>query len=218
MCPFNLPLRELLQSYDRTILKGKFKGTKCYYKTGLLNVLIKLKPKICLEIGTWRGGTAKMFEYYFKKYRPDGVLITADVRKYVDISSDKIKQVLVYPHVPNLKDFHDVSNEHLLCDFERHLEKSVESNCEILKKELKNIRAESFDFCFVDGDHQEISFMRDLEIAKRLSKPPHYTLIDDTKEEAHECAMVYQNKLIHKVNHYDFDDWPIFVGMGLIWY
>jgi hypothetical protein len=212
-----IPIRELLLGPDRIINKGPFAGKPCYYKTGLLNTLIALRPQICLEIGTYYGGTKKNFEYYFRKYEPKGVLITADIRKYINLTSKRVRQVLVYPHVCNICKYHDITPDQLLPDFEMHFDDSVEANCEILRKELKAVGAECFDFCFVDGDHQEVSFLRDLQIARLLSRPPHYTLIDDTKDEIHECAIVYK-RLMNEVNHYDFDDWPIFVGMSLIWY
>jgi hypothetical protein len=54
-----IPIRELLLGPDRIINKGPFAGKPCYYKTGLLNTLIALRPQICLEIGTYYGGTKK---------------------------------------------------------------------------------------------------------------------------------------------------------------
>jgi hypothetical protein len=217
---------KILHSYTRVAVGARShyqqrsirrKALLLHYKTGLLNTLIALRPIICLEIGTYYGGTTKIFEYYFRKYEPKGVLITADIRKYINLTSKRVRQVLVYPHVCNICKYHDITPDQLLPDFEMHFDDSVEANCEILRKELKAVGAECFDFCFVDGDHQEVSFLRDLQIARLLSRPPHYTLIDDTKDEIHECAIVYK-RLMNEVNHYDFDDWPIFVGMSLIWY
>ncbi|XOA42579.1 MAG: hypothetical protein ACKKMO_02090 [Candidatus Nealsonbacteria bacterium] len=212
-----IPIIEIFGRHDRIVRKGKFAGTRCYYKTALLNTLIKLRPKICLEIGTNYGGTAKIFKYYFKKYKPGGVLITADIRKYIDLGDKHIKQVLVYSHMANIENHHDVFARQMLSGFHTHLNDSVKANCEILKRELRKIDADAFEFCFIDGDHQEISFLRDLEIAKKLSHFPHYALLDDTKEEEHECSFVYNKELVKKVSHYDFDDWPIFIGMSLIW-
>ena len=212
-----IPIIESPKGKDGVIRKGKFRGRNCYYKVGLLNTLIKLKPKLCLEIGTHLGGTAKIFEYYFKKYRPDGILITCDIKCYIKLNSKYIRQVIVYPHINNIEDYHKVTKNELLPAYEDHLENSVKANCEIIKKELSKIRASSFDFYFIDGDHTRISFLKDIEIAKALSTPPHYILLDDTKEEDHECCFVYQNELKLKFNHYDFDDWLIFVSMSLIW-
>jgi hypothetical protein len=212
-----IPIVEAPRDFDRIIRKGKFAGKKCYYKTALLNTLIKLKPKICLEIGTHLGRTTEIFDYYFKKYQPEGILITVDIRKYVDLKNNRIKQVLVYPHVANIAQYHDVAPNQMLADYKDHFNDSVKANCEILKRELKKIGAKVFDFSFVDGDHQRTSFLRDLEIVKRLSRPPHYALLDDTKDKEHESAFIYQKELIDKFNHYDFEDWPIFIGMSLIW-
>lgn len=145
------------------------------------------------------------------------MLITVDIRKYTNLESNRVRFVLVYPHVSNIRDYHDVPEEQMLPDFRVHFHDSVEANCDILRGELESIGAEAFDFCFVDGDHQEASFLRDLEIVKSLSHHPHYALLDDTKDEIHECALVYQRKLVNELNHYDFEDWPIFVGASLVW-
>ena len=212
-----IPIVAPPEDFNRVIRAGKFAGKKCYYKTGLFNTLIKLRPRICLEIGTYYGGTARVFERYFKKYRRDGLLITADIKKYKDIEGKYIIQVVVYPHVGNIGKYHNVFRKDLLPDAEKKMGNSLEENCKILKEELKKIGAEYFDFSFIDGDHQRISFLRDIEIARRLSNSPHYILLDDTKDEAHESAFVYQGEIKNRFNHYDFEDWPIFVGMSLIW-
>jgi len=57
----------------------------------------------------------------------------------------------------------------------------------------------------------------DLEIVKQVCRHPHYTLIDDTKEALHESCRVYRDRICHEYNHYEFEDWPIFVGVSLIW-
>jgi len=205
------------EDFNRVIQKGKFENKRCYYKTALLNTLIKLKPKVCLEIGTHYGGTAGVFEYYFEKYKRDGVLITADIKKYADIENKFVKQVIVYPHIKNIEKFHQVNKEELLVLSPNESADSVKENIKILKKELEKVDEKLFDFAFVDGDHQRKSFLADISIALQLTKYPHYILLDDTKDEIHESAFVYHNEIIKKFNHYDFEDWPIFVGMSLIW-
>jgi hypothetical protein len=212
-----IPLVELFAGPDRVIRKGRYEGTGCYYRTALLNALVRIRPRVCLEIGTYKGVTSRVFEHYFSKYEPKGVLITTDIRRYADISSDRVRQVIVYPHVANITHFHDVTREQMLPDADAHVNDSLEANCAILRSEMKKIGAGVFDFSFVDGDHQRTSFLRDLEIVRALSRPPHYALLDDTKDETHECATIYQEELINRVSHYDFDDWPIFVGVSLIW-
>ncbi|MEE9166840.1 MAG: class I SAM-dependent methyltransferase [Candidatus Neomarinimicrobiota bacterium] len=212
-----VPLVELLPGPDRTIRGGPFAGTGCYYKTGLLNTLIKLRPTVCLEIGTYYGESSDVFDHYFRKYRPNGILITADIRNHKSLASDRIHQVLVYPHVENISDHHDVSSEQMLPDSARHTNDSVNANCEIIQSELSKIGAKAFDFCFVDGDHQETSLLKDLQIVKTLSHSPHYALLDDTKDEIHESFTLYQKDLVRRYEHFDFEDWPIFVGASLIW-
>ena len=49
-----------------------------------------------------------------------------------------------------------------------------------------------FDFCFVDADHSEISFKKDLEIIKRLVWNEGYILIDDIDSNHSEQVEVYR--------------------------
>lgn len=200
------------------IRKGKFEGFGCYCKTGLLNTLIKLRPKVCLKIGTYKGGTTRVFQHYFEKYEPHGIRVTADIAKYRDLSNRYVTQVMVYPHTANIADYHEVNETQMLTYSQSQIANSVDLNYKILQEALDEIQAGYFDSCFIHGDHQEISLLRDLEICSRLSRRPHYYLLDDTKEGLHESSAVYQNELSLAYKHYDFDDWMphIFVGMSLI--
>ena len=215
----HVPIVEFLGGPDRRIRKGRFEGIGCYYKTALLNTLIKLKPQVSLEIGTHVGGTTRVFQHYFKRHEPYGRLITADIRKYCDVTDARTTQVIVYPHVTNIGDYHDVNETQMLPHNESQINNSVELNCQIIREALYGIGAEGFDFCFVDGDHQRKSFLGDIATCAKLSKRPHYILLDDTKDELHECSFIYQNELRTAYDHYDFDDWMprLFVGMSLIW-
>lgn len=62
-----------------------------------------------------------------------------------------------------------------------------------------------------------MSFIRDMQIATSLLAPPFRILIDDTKEELHECAAVYQTRIKTMLKSYDFEDWPVFIGCSLVW-
>tara|TARA_B100000686_G_scaffold351101_1_gene448900 strand:+ start:2419 stop:3168 length:750 start_codon:yes stop_codon:yes gene_type:complete len=193
-----IPIKKRLAGPDRIIRKGKYEGQNCYYKTALLNTLIELKPLICLEIGTHYGGTTKVFQHYFEKYQPDGKLITTDIKYFIDYpASPNIKQVIIKPYSEDSD--------------------SIESSLTILKRELENINHQKFDFTYIDGDHKETSFLKDIRLHKLLSKKPHYALLDDTKDEAHESCFAYKNKIINDYNHYEFDDWPFFIGTSLIY-
>jgi len=213
-----VPISMYLAGPNSTIRAGIYAGRKCWYKTALLNTLIALKPKICLEIGTYLGGTAEVFAHYFENYRPDGILVTADIKKYADLSSSKrIKQVLVHSHITDIGVRHDVSEKDMLPSAGAIEGGPATANAKILSAELKAIGEDGFDFAYIDGDHSEISFLGDLEIVKQVCRPPRYILLDDTKEALHESYRVYRDRVCHEYNHYEFEDWPIFVGVSLIW-
>lgn len=212
-----IPIREIIPGQAQGINEGPHAGKWSEHRIALLNTLIKLKPKVCLEIGTYHGATAQIFEYYFNKYQPDGVLFTADIRRYQDLTTRRIRQVIVYPHVRNIADIHLVTPEQMLPGYGGHFEDSAEANTAILRRELHKARAEAFDFCYIDGDHQELSFVRDLTIARNLAKPDAYMMIDDICDEVHECARVYREKVRPQAAfHYEFEDWPVFAGVALV--
>lgn len=192
-----IPIRETRAGPDRRIRGGRFQGAGCYYQTALINTLISLRPGICLEIGTHHGGTTKIFESYFERYRPDGILITIDVRKFVDVESNRVRQLLVAPH--------DGSDDTEI------------RNLSVLRSELERAQAHHFDFAFIDGDHSESSFLADLRLYKQLSASPHYALLDDTKDAVHECCDAFRKRVVPRSSCYDFEDWPIFVGASLVW-
>lgn len=214
----NIPLATILSNGpDRAIGVGPYAGRQCYYKTALYNTLVALKPRVCLEIGTHFGGTAAIFTKYFADHMPDGVLVTADIKKYCDYKHPQVVQAVVYPHSVDVISRHWVTPPELLNGYIMSYENSVGLNVAILADWLYKVGATAFDFAFLDGDHQRAAVLKDIDIAKLLTKPPHYMLLDDTKEGAHEVSVVYEKELKPVYNHYDFDDWPIFVGASLIW-
>lgn len=213
-----IPLVEMRsEDPDRSIIAGEHMGSPCYYKTGLLNTLIALKPKVCLEIGTLFGGTAWVFQEYFDGHMPDGVLVTADVKQYVDLQSPNAFQAIVYPHSVDVIARHSVVPDELLDGSEAMCNESVERNVDILTDWLHKVGVGKYDFAFIDADHARLSLLKDIEIATRLTSLPHYMLLDDTKEGVHEVSVVYKDELVSKYSTYDFEDWPVFVGASLIW-
>ena len=66
---------------------------------------------------------------------------------------------------------------------------------------------DKFDFVFIDGDHQRSSLLKDLELSKRLSDPPHYMLLDDVHDYVHDSATVFHEEIKPKYNHYTFENW-----------
>lgn len=203
----HIPLIEKLGN-DGAIITGPHEGRIRYYRTALLNTLIHLAPRVCLEIGTYYGGSAEVFRQYFDHWRPDGMLVTADIRILVNIEDERVHQAHVYPHIPNIFDHHSVEPHELLPDWQEHLADSVDVNCAILEQ------YGPYDFAFVDGDHTEVSVRKDLEIVRRLVKPPHYALFDDTHEDFHESGRLYREQLVHEYDTYEFEE---FVGAALLW-
>ncbi len=203
---------EIPSHSDRIIVMGSNAGQRDWYKTALLNTLIALKPNTCLEIGTHRGGTTNVFYEYFRNYNHGGWLITADIKKYVQLSIPHVRQVLVCPHSLDVGTRHSVDEDELLRSGD-----SVKANTRILRDSLHAISRTSFDFAFIDGDHARDSALKDTEIAASLLDPPHYMLLDDTKEGLHEVSQLYNDTLVNLYEHYDFENWPVFVGVSLIW-
>ena len=182
-------------------------GPLSFYVDALYSTLVKLRPKVCLEIGTCGGGTAKVFQRYFDNYSTDGWLLTVDIKKYVNIENDNIKQCMVYPHVKNIRPHHNyVMDDDMLSGFEE-IENSVEKNCSIIQRELSEAGFEKFDFVFIDGDHQRDSFLKDIEVAKIVSHPPHYMLLDDVCDYIHDSAVVFNEEVKSQYGHYSFEDW-----------
>ncbi len=183
------------------------------FRVSIYNVLVHLKPKYCLEIGSHLFQSSHVFHDYFKNYCPEGYLITCDIKKYCDFDSKHIIFTKVYPHTRKILDWHAVREEDMLANAlsEENLNNSTQHNIALLLIELTKLGVTAFDFCFLDGDHTETSFRKDLEIALTLTKPPHYILIDDIDQNNHECSRVYHEEVKNNYCNYELS------GMSLIW-
>ncbi len=188
------------------------------FRQALLATLIHLKPKYCLEIGTHLGQSTEVFQKYFDEYQQDGIVVTVDIHKYKDLSHLKnVKQLIVHPHVDNSSDWHYVNNEELL----DHNVDSVAKNTEIIRGAIRNLSENHFDFCFLDGDHQRDSVMKDFAISRNVLSEPQYILFDDTEDDGggHDSVDVY-NEIVaeDRYNIYDFSkEWETYCGCALIW-
>lgn len=204
---------------DGRIIKGPHAGQEHFYKTALYNTLLVLHPRVCLEIGTYKGGSTAIFERYFEEACPEGKLVTADIKLFVNVNSACTKQVQVYPHTMNVLDFHTATTDDLLPAWERVAQRvgSVEYNTIILKHALRDVGADAFDFAFIDGNHQAASLQRDIAMVQGLTAYPHYMLLDDAIEGAHESSAYCEDVLKKSYDYYDFSDWPILAGTLLIW-
>lgn len=191
------------------------------YRQCILNILIELKPLYSLEIGTHTFQSASVWSYYIDKYQSEGKLITADIAYWNrgDPPSN-VYSVMVYPHITNIGNFHggiDVFYK----DYSAKLktEDSVEMNYKIIHAKMLELGIGKFDFVFVDGDHTKISVLNDLVLAKSLTKPDGFILLDDIEDENHPEQCEVYRQLKEKGNvFYEFEDWQqnTPVGMGLI--
>jgi predicted O-methyltransferase YrrM len=202
-------------------------------RKALYACLLHLRPKFCLEIGTCSGISASIFQRYFNEYCPDGLLVTVDIKQYVKFENatqvynyaapwnfDNIIFRIVYPHVKNSSDWHYLEHKELLPDWEQCIETSVENNIRIIQTAYNR----PFDFCHIDGDHQETSIRKDLETAKQLLKPPQYFTLDDVYHpKHHDVNKVFKElQQDNGLNIYDFANWNMSHGphhpyMSLIW-
>lgn len=201
---------------DGLINKGPKGGSQRFYRDALYSVLEHLKPKLCLEIGTYYGGSSAIFQEYFDKLCPEGKLVTCDINRYTELNMPNIEQVLVHPHTDMhlVKKWHQVEESKMLEGFNNPeiIENSVEKNIEIIRQYGK------FDFCFLDGDHTVWSASRDMIIAESVLKDPKWILFDDVDEFDHECASYFlELKSRGQYKVYEFEDWDVQVGAALIW-
>jgi hypothetical protein len=199
-------------------------GKQCFPNTALLATLIALKPKYCLEIGTNKGdkvSSSQVFFDYFNYYQEDGYLITTDIKIYEDHPRSNISKLIVYPHTNynEIKKLHNVNKEELLPDFEVKHIKSVENNIKIISNEMDKLGIELFDFAYIDGDHEQESFRKDLEICLNLVKDPRFILCDDVKDPEHPCCIYFREKIKNNplFGVYEFEDWDKEASLGLLW-
>ncbi len=193
-------------------------GTPRYYRMAIYNTLLHMMPKYCLEIGTNMGETAYLFGKYFQHFQPEGFVVTTDVGVFHEVEHPNVKQVLVYPHVPDVDKHCDVPIGTMLPNItDEHIENSIHLNFTLLTFALNQLGAQHFDFCFLDGDHYAESVRKDLELVKLLVKPPHYCIIDDVDDYHHEVAQYYHDVVKKEWRSYEFEDWDVYTGCALIW-
>lgn len=183
-----------------------------HFRDALFASLVYLKPKYCLEIGTHVGQSTAVFQEYFNWYQPNGFVVTVDIKKYVDIDNKNIRQRIVHPHVSNSTEWHYVNDNELL----DHNVDSVKANTKIIKEATGG---KDFDFCFLDGDHQRESVIRDFAISRNVLGGDQYILLDDTEENGHDSKTIYGEMLAEGIyNTYDFSkEWGCYCGCALVW-
>jgi hypothetical protein len=197
-----------------------------YYKQALWSTLEHLKPKYCLEIGTYQFGTAEVFQEYFNQYEPNGKLITCDIYKWCDKPKHltNVEFLQVYPHWTD----HYIETWGreglLLPNWRDHLFTSIQDNIDLIVNAFGISNFCGVDLTFIDGDHRAICLAKDFEMAKELAgiNNPAILLEDiDIEELKHESSAYYHNIIKQQVLDeggicYDFDDWNICTNCALV--
>ncbi len=206
-----MQIKQLRQKYMyRTLPDNKLS----FHLDSLYSTLIELKPKYCLEIGTNYGNSTRVFQDYFNEYMPDGRLITLDIKLYADLSELKnVTPLIVHPYDDSVTKWHVVTEGELLPGF-KEWDRALIKNIGLVQT-----TGLEFDFVFIDGDHFRQSLLNDIELSLQVTKAPHYMLIDDTDDPRHDSAKVFYDELVpsQEWETYDFNDWNIRTGTGLIW-
>jgi predicted O-methyltransferase YrrM len=184
------------------------------YKDALYSCLVQLKPKYCLEIGTHLGGTTEVFSTYLDEYCPEGFLVTGDVKEYTKITHPKVKQVLVKSHLP----YEEFAKHHEGVEKVEYSENSQYLNDMIYWSTLRKAKSvDTFDFIFIDGNHTEVSFMKDFKLSLNLLSPGGHILIDDVPSSL-ECSEAFDKYIKGNPAYeiYQFEDWSYNVGTTLV--
>jgi predicted O-methyltransferase YrrM len=184
--------------------------TGSWYKMGLLNALIHFHPRKCLEIGTRFGGTARVFNQYFAEHEPTGTLVTCDIAKFRNLNMARVTQVLVPPHsVEAAREDRFFAPQQMLEDWEDAAPLSVAHTSETLRPYAP------FDFVYIDGDHSYDGVSKDWQIVARVTLGPTPVVLDDVVGQ-HEGVVRFYEEICQTHEHYEFADWPVFVGLGAV--
>ena len=179
------------------------------------NLCLVLKPRFILDIGTMGGTSALLAAQYLEKYQDGGHVVTADVvttKMAAEWEHPLVTKLLVSPHSRAGLQQYPWARMLLQQDGWENMPRSVDVNSEIVLGALKAAGGELFDFAYVDGDHSMVGIWRDLQIVQRVTRWPHYALLDDVYMPGVPAGVLYRELLVHQYEHYDFegDGWERF--------
>ena len=177
------------------------------------NLCLVLKPRFVLDIGTMGGTSALLAAQYLEKYQDGGHVVTADVvttKMAAEWEHPLVTKLLVYPHSnKGLQQYPWARDNQAL---KQPSPDSARLNAEIMIQALEAAGGDRFDLAYVDGDHSMVGIWRDLQIVQRVTRWPHYALLDDVYMPGVPAGVLYRGLLIHQYEHYDFegDGWETF--------
>jgi hypothetical protein len=129
-----------------------------------------------------------------------------------------VRPLIVAHHTTNIRKFHQVNDDELLMGSVDKIDDPVSRNIDLIRKTLLAAGEDAVDFSFVDGDHQTQAFINDMAISEAVLRDPKLIMIDDSKEEIHECSFHYDTIIRNDPSYqtYDYEDWEQFVGCSLV--
>lgn len=171
----------------------------------LLKILIAIKPKTILEIGTARGGTLFLFA---RVASSDALIIS------VDLPGGRFGGGYPWWRIPLYKSF-------ILPSQKLHLIRQDSHDVNTLKIVQNILNGEKVDFLFIDGDHTYEGVKKDFDFYNSLVKKGGYIAFDDiaTQPPKNSCKVSkFWKQIKKKYKHKEFmmsgnQKWN---GIGLI--
>lgn len=163
----------------------------------LYGLVFSLGPRRVLEVGTYRGGSARIISAALDDLHQQGELLTIDpFPEQIDVDWSEIAHnaISVKGYFPR--------------DFER-------------SRRLRELR---FDLAFVDGDHSYRGVLEDLRYLPRILEPDAYVLLHDAynaevgraiEEAVRECGY-HDCGVVGRVRNDSCGD-ELFGGLRLLW-
>lgn len=209
--PLEIPQIELPDD-----LKWLNSCTNRNYYNAIWATLLELRPKYCLELGTFLYYSARIFSKYFELYEPQGILITADISTWNRSPEPPygVYPVMVYPYQDNVENFHGgIQVYHK--DYKEKSKYSHLLNTYIIGRKMEDFDIDRFQFIFIDADHCVQSFENDFFMSQVLSEWNAPILVDDIYDPGHELSKHYPTWK-KDYNIYEFENWVPNPGMCIV--
>lgn len=137
----------------------------------LLDLTLRERPQVVLEIGTQYGGTLFLFS---RVAAPDALLVSVDISKMVG------RLGRLSPHALVRQSFaRNGQRLKLVDDVDSHAEETVTVVREALEQR-------PVDFLFIDGDHAYESVKRDFELYSPLVRPGGLVAFHDVSDHSND--------------------------------
>ncbi len=169
----------------------------------LMDLIHDMQPKICIEIGVFRGSSVYPIAKALK-YAKKGIVYAVD-------PWDKDEALKFEVDKGNIDCWGNINYEKTYRKFIKMLKKNdLRKYCKVLRttaeKALSQFKNESIDFIHIDGNHNEESCMLDVEMSLRKLKKGGYLLFDDANWHQTQKAVAYLNQHCKIERKYSIND------------